>query len=142
MVEDIGRYSQILRTSCPWLAPSSLEFFGGGSFRVSWVDNAFFVRLPRSHGTVPPWLHQPVIYDNLHRLIPLVSPSHEFVQEGCVLFNRSVAGYPKLGRSCFESLLATGSRYRPSRFRLAVSSQLPSVPQQAVQPAAIAMVTA
>lgn len=93
---DIGLYRQILKECFPDLAISSIEFAGGGSFRVFEVDHTWIFRLPHSPAGSELLRRERRVYHSLQPHLSLPIPHYEFFSEGCSRFPWPVAGYRKL----------------------------------------------
>lgn len=93
---DLGLYRRILQQCFPDLAISSIEFAGGGSFRVFEVNHTWIFRLPHSPAGSDLLRQERRVYNHLQPHLSLPIPHYEFFSEGCSPFPRPVAGYRKL----------------------------------------------
>jgi aminoglycoside 2''-phosphotransferase len=93
---DVEHYRQILAQCFPDLAVSSIEFVGGGSFRVFEVNENLIFRFPHGFDSRDLLHQERRAYDCLQPLLPLPIPRYQFFSDGCPLFNQPVAGYRKL----------------------------------------------
>jgi aminoglycoside 2''-phosphotransferase len=93
---DLEFYRSILQQCFPDLVVSSIEFIGGGSFRVFEVNGDLVFRFPHDPGGGE-WLRQERrVYESLQPVLPMPIPRYEYYAEGCPPFERPVAGYRKL----------------------------------------------
>jgi len=93
---DVGLYRQILEHCFPDLTVTSIEFVGGGSFRVFEVNGGLIFRFPHSHDGGDLLRRERRVYNCLQPILPFPIPRYEYFAEGCALFHRPVAGYRKL----------------------------------------------
>ncbi|MFC2038041.1 phosphotransferase family protein [Chloroflexota bacterium] len=99
---DVERYRQILHLCFPQLTMSSIKFLGGGTFRVFEVNGdrtsqqALIFRFP--HGGAGGGLLQRErqVCNGLGPSLPIAIPRYDYFSESCPLFDRPVAGYPRL----------------------------------------------
>ena len=99
---DLALYCQIVRECFPTLEVLSIQFIGGGTFRVFEVNSELIFRFPHGFNGEEMLRREQhtTAYLSSHLSLPI--PRYEYLSEGCSLFPRLVAGYRKLAGVTLE----------------------------------------
>jgi len=93
---DLALYCQIVRECFPALDVFSIQFIGGGTFRVFEVNGELIFRFPHGFGGEEILRREQHTTAYLAPRLSLPIPRYAYYSEGCPMFTRPVAGYRKL----------------------------------------------
>jgi len=133
-VIDLTLYHQIVRDCFPDLEVSSIQFVGGGTFRVFEVNGEMIFRFPHGFGGEVLLQREQRTTAYLSPRLSLPIPRYEYYSEGCSLFPRAVAGYRKLPGVALEKSAPTSPLLHSIAAQIGVFlSELHSLPLEAAR---------